>query len=163
MLATFFVLPLYLQTVLGFDSLETGITILPLSLSLFVFALAGSALTARISPRKIVEAGLAVLASSFQSTVLADPALPAELKQAAATAADQSANFVTTAQVEQAALDAGVSAADTERLVSAYAASQLEALKAALASVAVFALIALVWVRHLPQLALPPGEDAEPA
>ena len=27
--ATFFVLPLYLQTVLGFDSLKTGVTILP--------------------------------------------------------------------------------------------------------------------------------------
>ena len=29
--ATFFVLPLYLQTVLGFDSLKTGVTILPMS------------------------------------------------------------------------------------------------------------------------------------
>ena len=38
----FFVLPLYLQTVLGYDSLQTGITILPLSLSLFVCALLGA-------------------------------------------------------------------------------------------------------------------------
>ena len=39
--ATFFVLPLYLQTVLGFDALQTGKTFLPLSVALFVFALGG--------------------------------------------------------------------------------------------------------------------------
>jgi MFS family permease len=57
----FFVLPLYLQTVLGYDSLETGITILPLSLSLFVFALLGAALTARIAPKRIVLMGLTAM------------------------------------------------------------------------------------------------------
>jgi len=57
-MSTFFVLPLYLQTVLGYDSLRTGITILPLSLSLFVFALGGSALAGRMSPKRIVEIGL---------------------------------------------------------------------------------------------------------
>lgn len=57
-MSTFFVLPLYLQTVLGYDSLQTGITILPLSLSLFVFALAGSTLAGRMSPKRIVEIGL---------------------------------------------------------------------------------------------------------
>lgn len=57
-MSTFFVLPLYLQTVLGYDSLQTGITILPLSLSLFVFALGGASLTGRMSPKRIVEIGL---------------------------------------------------------------------------------------------------------
>ena len=37
-MGTFFVLPLYLQVVLGYDALETGKTILPLSLGLFAFA-----------------------------------------------------------------------------------------------------------------------------
>jgi MFS family permease len=60
-MSLFFVLPLYLQTVLGFDSLQTGITILPLSLSLFVFALIGASLTARMSPRRIVEIGITLL------------------------------------------------------------------------------------------------------
>ena len=54
----FFVLPLYLQTVLGYDALETGIKILPLSLSLFAFALLGASLTARYSPKRIIEVGL---------------------------------------------------------------------------------------------------------
>jgi MFS family permease len=57
-MSTFFVLPLYLQTVLGYDSLQTGITILPLSLSLFVFALGGASLAGRMSPKRIVEIGL---------------------------------------------------------------------------------------------------------
>jgi MFS family permease len=57
-MSTFFVLPLYLQSVLGYDSLETGKRILPLSLSLFVFALGGSAMTGRYSPKRIVEVGL---------------------------------------------------------------------------------------------------------
>lgn len=57
-MATFFVLPLYLQSVLGFDALETGKRILPLSIALFVFALGGSAVTGRYSPKRIVEIGL---------------------------------------------------------------------------------------------------------
>lgn len=57
-MGTFFVLPLYLQTVLGFDALETGIILLPLSLSLLIFALGGARLAGRYSPRRIVLAGL---------------------------------------------------------------------------------------------------------
>ena len=57
----FFVLPLYLQTVLGYDSLQTGITILPLSLSLFACALVGASLSARMSPKRIVSIGLTAM------------------------------------------------------------------------------------------------------
>jgi EmrB/QacA subfamily drug resistance transporter len=60
-MSTFFVLPLYLQTVLGYDALQTGVTILPLSAGLFIMALAGSALAGRFSPRRIVEVGLAAM------------------------------------------------------------------------------------------------------
>ncbi len=59
--ATFFVLPLYLQTVLGFDSLKTGVTILPMSVAMFVFALGGSTLTGRFSPKLIVQRGIAAM------------------------------------------------------------------------------------------------------
>ena len=58
---TFFVLPLYLQIVLGFDALKTGITILPMSIALFVFAIGGSAATNRFSPKRIVQTGVAAL------------------------------------------------------------------------------------------------------
>lgn len=60
-MATFFILPLYLQTVLGYDALETGIVILPLSVALFLFALGGSAITGRYSPRRIIEVGLVAM------------------------------------------------------------------------------------------------------
>lgn len=62
-MSTFFVLPLYLQTVLGYDSLETGIILLPLSTSLFIFALGGARLSARYAPRRIVLAGLLAMLS----------------------------------------------------------------------------------------------------
>lgn len=231
-MATFFVLPLYLQTVLGYDALQTGITILPLSVGLFAFALGGSSVTGRYSPKKIVSVGLAgmlvgevmllvfigpelrntgfaialllvgaglgllasqlgnvimssvtpdrggeagglqgtaqnlgaslgtaligsvliaALASNFTNSVLADPGLPESLRQSAAAAAEKSANFVSTSQVEQAALEAGVSEADTATLVDVYAGSQLRALRAALAGIALFALVALAYVRRLPE------------
>ena len=57
-MGTFFVLPLYLQTVLGYDALETGIILLPLSLALLVFALGGARLAGRYSPKRIAVAGL---------------------------------------------------------------------------------------------------------
>ncbi len=59
--ASFFVLPLYLQTVLGFDALETGKRILPLSVALFVCALGGAVLAGRMSPQRIIQAGLGLL------------------------------------------------------------------------------------------------------
>ena len=57
-MGTFFVLPLYLQTVLGYDALQTGIVLLPLSLALLVFALGGARLAGRYSPKRIAAAGL---------------------------------------------------------------------------------------------------------
>ena len=57
-MGTFFVLPLYLQTVLGYNAMETGIILLPLSLSLLVFALGGARLAGRYSPQRIAAAGL---------------------------------------------------------------------------------------------------------
>jgi MFS family permease len=61
MAGTFFVLPLYLQLVLGKDALDTGIAILPISIAMIIAAVAGARLAARISPRGIVRIGLALL------------------------------------------------------------------------------------------------------
>lgn len=229
-MSTFFVLPLYLQTVLGYDSLKTGITILPLSIGLFVCALLGASLTARYSPRRIVEiglasmlvgevlligftgpnlrtfgfgvalalvgAGLGLLASqlgniimssapsergsevgglqgtaqnlgaslgtaligsiligslvgNFQSAVLVNPAL-ADLGSVIAAGAEENANFVSTAQVEASATAAGLSPEQVTAIVTDYAAAQIEALKVAFASIALFSLLALWYVRRLP-------------
>ncbi len=229
--ATFFVLPLYLQTVLGFDSLKTGVTILPMSVGMFVFALGGAALTGRFSPKLIVQRGiaamlvgelvllyfldpqlsgwgfgaglallgaglgllasqvgnvimssvepnrggeagglqgtslnlgaslgvalvgsilLAALAANFTQGIQASSSLPESVKQQVTAAAETSVNFASTTQVEQAAQQAGLPAAQTAELVATYADAQLTALRAALAFLALFALLALAWVRRLP-------------
>jgi predicted MFS family arabinose efflux permease len=240
--ATFFVLPLYLQTVLGFDALQTGKTILPMSAALFVFALGGSAVTNRFSPKAIVQRGLAgllvgevvllyflgpdlrtwgfgigmaligaglgllasqvgnvimssvdparggeagglqgtalnlgaslgvalvgsiviaLLASNFTASIAANPNLPDSVKQQVAATAAKSANFVSTAQVEDAAAKAGLPAEQTAQIVSDYSAAQLAALRAGLAFLALFSLVALAWVRRLPEHAALAAEDAQ--
>lgn len=230
-MATFFVLPLYLQTVLGFDALQTGMTILPLSAALFVFALGGSSLTGRYSPKLIVEVGLgamlvgevlllaftdptlsgpgfavalalvgaglgllasqlgnvimssvsserggeagglqgtaqnlgaslgtalvgsiliASLVTTFQTTVIADPTLPPALTQQVSQAAEKSANFVSAKQVRASCEQARLPAAQTDAIVAHYAQAQISALKTAFAGIALFALLALAYVRRLP-------------
>jgi Na+/melibiose symporter-like transporter len=61
LLGIFFTLPLYLQIVLGFDALETGIRMLPISIAMFATSAAGSALAQRFAPRRIVQAGFVLL------------------------------------------------------------------------------------------------------
>jgi len=239
-MATFFVLPLYLQTVLGFDAFKTGVAILPLSISLLVFALGGAALASRLPVRRIVQYGIAamlvgevvmlaaidvelrswgfglglalvgaglgllasqlgnvimssapksktgeagglqgtsqnlgaslgtaligsvliaVLASTFAQTVADQPGLSAETQQEASQALTASANFVTTEQVSEAATSAGLTEEETAAVVDAYSEAQLIALRGALAGIALFALVALAYVRRLPKKA-PDGSFA---
>jgi len=60
--ALFFVIPVYLQTMQGYDALGTGLRILPLSLGLVVFSAVGSWLTARRSARRIAQLGQVTMA-----------------------------------------------------------------------------------------------------
>jgi MFS family permease len=62
----FFMIPVYLQMTLGLNALDTGIRILPLSVSLILFSVVGTRLTAVWSPRRIIRVGqLVLVASSF--------------------------------------------------------------------------------------------------
>ncbi|MGH2966089.1 MAG: MFS transporter [Solirubrobacterales bacterium] len=58
LMGTFFVLPVYLQVVLGFDAFETGKRLLPLSVAMLVFALLGPRIAGRRSPRTVAQLGL---------------------------------------------------------------------------------------------------------
>jgi Na+/melibiose symporter-like transporter len=58
LMGVFFVVPLYLQLVLGLDALQTGIKMLPISITMFLAAAAGSRLSTRFTIRGIVRAGL---------------------------------------------------------------------------------------------------------
>ncbi len=58
LMGSFFVIPVYLQVVLGLDAFETGKRLLPLSVAMLVFALLGPRIAARRSPRTVAQIGL---------------------------------------------------------------------------------------------------------
>ncbi len=60
LMGAFFVIPLYLQLVLGLDALETGIKMLPVSIMMFLASAIGARLSQRFSVRGIVRSGLVV-------------------------------------------------------------------------------------------------------
>ncbi len=62
LMGTFFVLPVYLQVVLGLDAFETGKRLFPLSVTLLLAALAGPRLARRYAPRLVAQLGLVALA-----------------------------------------------------------------------------------------------------
>ncbi|MCC2032717.1 MFS transporter [Microbacterium allomyrinae] len=55
--ALFFVVPVYLQTILGYDALQTGLKILPLSLGLILLSVVGSRLSTVRSARNVARIG----------------------------------------------------------------------------------------------------------
>lgn len=59
--ALFFVIPVYLQTILGYDALKTGIKLIPLSIGLVLFSALGSKLSAMRSARNIARIGQVAL------------------------------------------------------------------------------------------------------
>jgi EmrB/QacA subfamily drug resistance transporter len=58
----FFVMPIYLENVLGLNAFHTGLFLLPVSISLFVLGFLSGFLAARFSVKWIVVAGMAILA-----------------------------------------------------------------------------------------------------
>jgi EmrB/QacA subfamily drug resistance transporter len=60
LMGVFFVMPLYLQLVLGLDALETGIKMVPISVTMFLASAAGSRLSTRMNVRAIVRWGLTI-------------------------------------------------------------------------------------------------------
>ncbi len=57
----FFVVPVYLQTVLGYDALKTGIKILPLSVAIVLFSVIGTRLSGRWPVKRVVRLGQVLL------------------------------------------------------------------------------------------------------
>ena len=60
----FFVLPVYLQVVLGLDAFETGKRLFPMSVTMFVAALAGPRLAKGFAPRRVAQAGFVALVAA---------------------------------------------------------------------------------------------------
>jgi MFS family permease len=61
LMGTFFVLPVYLQVVLGLDAFDTGKRLLPMSITMLVAALTGPRLAERFAPKRVAQLGLAAL------------------------------------------------------------------------------------------------------
>jgi EmrB/QacA subfamily drug resistance transporter len=64
LLGTFFVLPVYLQVVLGLDAFETGKRLFPMSVTMFIAAMAGPRLAAGLAPKRVAQAGLLALTAA---------------------------------------------------------------------------------------------------
>jgi EmrB/QacA subfamily drug resistance transporter len=65
LLGLFFVIPLYLQVVQGFNAFQTGLRLLPVSITMLVAALGGSSLARFASPRLLVRCGLLVMLAAI--------------------------------------------------------------------------------------------------
>ncbi|MGW1890557.1 MFS transporter [Streptomyces sp. NPDC002004] len=76
MLGVFFAVPLYLQVVQGLDAFETGLRLLPVSVTMLVASMSGPLLARFAAPRTVVRAGLVVLlASTLWLLATIEPAL----------------------------------------------------------------------------------------
>ncbi|MDP9135343.1 MAG: MFS transporter, partial [Actinomycetota bacterium] len=64
LLGTFFILPVYLQVVLGLDAFETGKRLFPMSVAMLVAALGGPRLAAIFAPKRVAQAGLVALVAA---------------------------------------------------------------------------------------------------
>jgi len=76
LMGVFFTIPLYLQLVIGLNALETGLKMLPVSITMFLASAAGSRLSARYPIRSIVRAGLVtVMLATLMLLATIDPEL----------------------------------------------------------------------------------------
>ena len=234
LMGTFFVIPVYLQVVLGLDAFETGKRLLPLSVAMLVFALLGPRMAARRSPRIVAQIGLvavsvgalvmlgtidvklndpgfkialaligagagllasqlgnvimssvaptqtseagglqgtaqnlgsslgtaiigavllASLATGFSERIAANPAVPADARATIAAKAEEGIDIVPVDDVEQAAIEGGLSQEQATAVAGDYGDAQLEALRLALGAVALSALLSLGATRKLPNTA----------
>ena len=65
LMGVFFSIPLYLQVVQGLNALDTGLRMLPISVTMFIMSFVGARMSAARSPQWIVRAGLWVLLVSI--------------------------------------------------------------------------------------------------
>ncbi|MGW1029328.1 MFS transporter [Streptomyces sp. NPDC002577] len=65
LLGLFFVIPLYLQVVQGLNAFETGLRLLPVSITMLVASMSGPLLGRIASPRTVVRTGLLILLAAI--------------------------------------------------------------------------------------------------
>jgi MFS family permease len=100
---------------------------------------------------------IAVLTTAFLQGVSADPAISDELEQQATVQLASGIPFVSDAQLQQAAEDAGATPAVTDAVVDANEAARIAGLRAALAVLAAIGIVALFFTRRIPRVQ--PGQQ----
>jgi DHA2 family multidrug resistance protein len=75
MMGAMFLLPVFTQTFLGYDAIQSGFLFVPMALALPIFAPLGARLATIFKPRYTVSVGMAVAASSFYLLHSLDPAM----------------------------------------------------------------------------------------
>ena len=227
----FFVVPLFLSVVLALSAIDTGLRILPLSVSLLAAAVGVPKIWPRVSPRRVTRVGvllmlagilvlmsgvdldasaavvlvpmllvglgigalasqlgavtvssvpdelsgevgglqntatnlgasigtalagsvlIGVLAASFLAGIEQNPAVPEEVTQQAHVQLAAGAPFISDAQLSEQLQEAGVSPTVSQELVSQNRASQVRALDASLAVLALLAVAALYFTSGIP-------------
>ena len=240
LMGTFFVIPVYLQVVLGLDAFETGKRLLPLSVAMLVFALLGPRLAARRSPRTVAQLGLvavslgavvmlatldvtvndtgfkvalgligagagllasqlgnvimssvppaqtseggglqgtaqnlgsslgtaiigavllASLATGFSERIANNPNVPEPARNAIVAKAEQGIDIVPVKDVEQAAVEGGLTQDQARAVAADYGDAQLDALRLALGAIALVALLSLWFTLRLPTESLAEEEE----
>jgi EmrB/QacA subfamily drug resistance transporter len=75
MMGAMFLLPVFTQTFLGYDAIQSGLLFLPMGLALPIFAPLGARLAGTFHPRYTVSFGMAISALSFYLLHTLDPAM----------------------------------------------------------------------------------------
>jgi EmrB/QacA subfamily drug resistance transporter len=105
---------------------------------------------------------IAGLASSLAKGVEASPTLDAAVKQQAGVALESGVAFVSDAQLRDALATTSIDQAQQEEIVRINVDSRLDALRQAMAAVALFVVIALFFTGALPKESLIPLTEVEP-
>ena len=108
---------------------------------------------------------LASLATGFSERITDNPDVPPAARETIAANADEGIDIVPVDDVEEAALEGGLTQDQADAVAADYGDAQLQALRLALGAVALAALLSLGFTRHLPTRSLAGDEagGAEPA
>jgi MFS family permease len=93
---------------------------------------------------------IAALTSGFVDRVEKNPAVPAPAKERVGQLAEKGIPVVTVGEVKEAGLKGGLSEAQADALADDYGDAQLQGLKRAIGTVAIFALLSFWFTRKLP-------------
>jgi Na+/melibiose symporter-like transporter len=100
---------------------------------------------------------LAGLGGVFVSKIESDPQISSEISSQVSVSVESGIDFVSSAEIESAAQEAGLDEATTTALVTDYEEAQLAALKAGFLAAAFIALVSLTTTRNLPHEPLTPS------